>query len=131
MPLAKSSSCAPRTSACNSASTRSKCAPPCAPTIWPNARPEAIRESVRAILTSGISHEFRTTAVVPPVDAAAAKEIAALIEGADRYVLQRFSDARVLRPEFFSRDGGRAATEAELAEFQAIVGPRVRECTIR
>lgn len=102
-----------------------------APLIWPNARPEAIRESVRAILASGIPHEFRTTAVVPPVDAAAMREMAALIEGADRYVLQRFSDARVLQPDFFSGEGGRAATEAELAEFQAIVAPRVRECRIR
>jgi hypothetical protein len=58
-------------------------------------------------------------------------EMAALIEGADRYVLQRFSDARVLRPDFFSGEEGRAATEAELAEFQAIVAPRVRECRIR
>lgn len=102
-----------------------------APLIWPNARPEAIRESVRAILASGIPHEFRTTAVVPPVDAAAMEEIAALIEGADRYVLQRFSDARVLRPDFFSSEAGRGATEAELATFQSIVAPRVGECEIR
>jgi pyruvate formate lyase activating enzyme len=102
-----------------------------APLIWPNARPEAIRESARAILASGVPHEFRTTAVVPPVDAAAMEEIAALIEGADRYVLQRFSDSRVLRPDFFSGEGGRAATDGELAEFQAIVSPRVRECRIR
>ncbi|MFW6240164.1 MAG: anaerobic ribonucleoside-triphosphate reductase activating protein, partial [Thermodesulfobacteriota bacterium] len=102
-----------------------------APLIWPNARPEAIRQSVRAILTSGISHEFRTTAAVPPVDAAAIREIAALIEGADRYVLQRFSDARVLRPDFFSTEAGRGATEAELETFQSIVAPRVGECVIR
>lgn len=101
-----------------------------APLIWPGADPEAIRESIRLVRHSDLPHEFRTTAVVPPVDAEAAAEIAALVDGADLYALQRFGDADVLCPGFF-RETGRAATEAELETFRRIAEPRVKRCVIR
>ena len=101
-----------------------------APLIWPGADPEAIRESIRSVRNSGLPHEFRTTAAVPPVDAEAVAEIADLIAGADRYALQRLGETEVLCPEFF-RGPGRAAAEAELETFRAIAEPRVKRCVIR
>jgi pyruvate formate lyase activating enzyme len=102
-----------------------------APLIWPGADPEAIRESIRLVRNAGLPHEFRTTCVAPPVDAAAVAVIADLIAGADRYALQRLGDAAVLQPAFFGESGGRAATPEEMERFRTLAAPRVGRCEIR
>ena len=61
---------------------------------------DPIRESLRVILDSGCPHEFRTTAVHPlhtPEDLVA---IGKMAMGADRFVLQRFVNRRLLDPSF-------------------------------
>jgi len=59
-----------------------------------------IRESVRLILTSGVKHEFRTTVVPGIVASQDVEEIAKLIAGAEKYVLQQFRPQQTLDPGF-------------------------------
>jgi pyruvate formate lyase activating enzyme len=97
------------------------CAQPCA---------EAIPAAIGIVMTSGLPCEFRTTCVKPIVTESIIEEISRLIEGADRYVLQRAQSKRVLKPEFFS-DSGQVCSERELQAYQAIAAKRVTHCLIR
>lgn len=61
---------------------------------------ERIEESVRLILSLGIEHEFRTTVVPDIVTPKDIEEIATLIAGANRYVLQQFRPQQTLDPRW-------------------------------
>jgi pyruvate formate lyase activating enzyme len=77
--------------------------------------PAVISESVRLVLQSKIPHEFRTTvvkSVMTPKDILA---IANEIDGAKRYVLQRFQPAQTLDPEFA---GAQSFPEEELLKLK-------------
>lgn len=95
-----------------------------------NVAPGNIRESIRILLSSGVPCEFRTTCVRPLVSGAVVKKIAAAIEGASLYALQRFHDDTVLDPDFF-RDGFSPFSEAELSRFAEAAAPYVGACIIR
>lgn len=58
---------------------------------WP-----AIRRSIRAVIGSGVAHEFRTTCYPLAVDLDDLQHIAADLVGGRRYVLQQFRAARTL-----------------------------------
>ncbi len=98
--------------------------------IQKDGSPEAIIASIRLIKTSGVPHEFRTTCIRPLIDLSIMERIGALIEGADRYVLQRFRLSRVLDPEFFEKNEYRI-NETDLEHLQTIAGKWVDSCTIR
>jgi pyruvate formate lyase activating enzyme len=51
---------------------------------------EAVTQSIRAIIDSGVAHEFRTTAVPGLHTLEVLLETAACVRGADRYVVQAF-----------------------------------------
>jgi pyruvate formate lyase activating enzyme len=51
---------------------------------------ERIRESIALIRESGVAHEFRTTLIEPFHDDEQLEQIAAMVAGARRYVLQPF-----------------------------------------
>jgi pyruvate formate lyase activating enzyme len=59
-----------------------------------------IEESIQLILASGIEHEFRTTVVPGIVAPEDVEEIAKLIAGAEKYVLQQFRPQQTLDPSF-------------------------------
>jgi len=61
---------------------------------------QRIEESVRQILASGIDHEFRTTVVPGIVAPEDVEEMARLIAGAGKYVLQQFRPQGTLVPRF-------------------------------
>ena len=61
---------------------------------------QRIEESVGLILTSGIEHEFRTTVVPGIVAPEDVKEMARLIAGAEKYILQQFRPQETLDPRF-------------------------------
>jgi pyruvate formate lyase activating enzyme len=63
------------------------------------ASPDRIRRSIDLILGSKIDHEFRTTVVEPHHDRARLDEMARAIEGAQRWVLQRFRPGEILDPK--------------------------------
>ena len=99
--------------------------------LAPGLLPEAILQSMALIRDSGIPHEFRTTCTKPFVDAPDIREMAALIRGADLFVLQRaqISDA-VLSPEFFENLDWQYSM-SELENFQAVAAPFVKNALIR
>jgi pyruvate formate lyase activating enzyme len=65
-----------------------------------NISGETIRESIALVMQSGISYEFRTTAVPGQHTLAKLKALAELIRGADRYAIQAFRPDLCLDPEF-------------------------------
>lgn len=64
--------------------------------------PETIKESIHSIMQSGVEYEFRTTVVDSLLSPADIIEMAKLIRGAQRYVLQPFSPTKTNNPAFFS-----------------------------
>jgi len=92
--------------------------------------PTEVLASVRLIMESEQDYEFRTTCMRPFVDEQAVAGIAAVIQGAKRYVLQHFRPEDVLEPAFFE-DTDPVITEEELLRLQAVAEPYVEECVIR
>jgi pyruvate formate lyase activating enzyme len=92
--------------------------------------PDDILASIDIIRGSAIPHEFRTTCVKPFVDREVVDRISRLIEGSERYALQRLNTKSVLQPGFFIGDD-RGIDDDELGVLRQIAGRRVRQCTIR
>jgi len=61
---------------------------------------QSIKESVKLILKSKIPYEFRTTVVKSQLAINDILEIAKLISGANRYILQKFMPAKTLDKKF-------------------------------
>jgi pyruvate formate lyase activating enzyme len=81
-------------------------------------------------MESSVPYEFRTTCVKPFVDSDIIESVAKTIKGANRYVLQRFNDTKVLHPEVFEG----VAPEYDMDELmclQSIAEPWVQECILR
>ncbi|MGD8386947.1 MAG: anaerobic ribonucleoside-triphosphate reductase activating protein [Desulfobacteraceae bacterium] len=89
-----------------------------------------ILTSIQLILDSSVDYEFRTTCVRALVTESAIATIARMIQGAKRYLLQRFRPEEVLDPSFF-KDRNSTFTEDELLQFQALAQPWVQECRLR
>lgn len=65
--------------------------------LWPR-----VERSIRAIIESGVDHEFRTTCYPLAVGPDDPQRIAQSLEGARRYVLQQFRPSRTLDPAAIS-----------------------------
>lgn len=85
-----------------------------------------IRESVSMIMQSGVSYEFRTTVSAELFDRAAIEGAARMIEGADRYFLQKF----VMRDTVPSKTLS-APTDETLLEYLDIVRKYVPNAQVR
>jgi len=101
-----------------------------APELWPAAASETILESIRILKTSAPDFEFRTTCVQPFIDAGVMETIARHIEGAPRYVLQRFQSVEILRPDFFDGVDPRLSAQ-QMQSMAAIASRYVARCIIR
>ena len=89
-----------------------------------------IHASIQIIMESSLPHEFRTTCVKPIVDGQIIEDVAKTISGANRYVLQRYNNTRILHPEFFKEvEPGYGMDELML--FKSIAEPWVKECMVR
>ncbi len=77
---------------------------------------QRIEESVRLILSSGIDHEFRTTVVPGIVAPEDVEEMAKLITGAEKYILQQFRPQGTLEPRFREVAPYPARTLLEMAQ---------------
>ena len=89
-----------------------------------------IRASIQIIMESSVPYEFRTTCVKPFVDSDIIESVAKTIKGANRYVLQRFNDTRILHPEFFKEVEPEYNMD-ELTFLQTIAEPWVKQCILR
>jgi pyruvate formate lyase activating enzyme len=101
-----------------------------APDIHPSGLAENLTACIGMILSSGLPHEFRTTSLAPFVDAEIMGRIAALIRGADLYVLQPFKNGRVLDPDFI-KEKTSPCSEEDLETFRSIAAPYVKKCIVR
>jgi len=95
-----------------------------------NGTVSQVLTSIRLIMESGVDYEFRTTCVRPLVTESSISAIAHMIQGARRYLLQRFRPEEVLEPGFFE-DRDASFSEAELLRLQALARPFVQECRVR
>jgi pyruvate formate lyase activating enzyme len=92
--------------------------------------PDNIRSSIRLVMASDIPYEFRTTCVRPIVSEETVESIGRLIHGCFLYVLQQFSRARVLQPDFFeNRQAG--YDQEEMMQLKSIAEPWVQKCIVR
>jgi len=101
-----------------------------APIITKKCNPDTILSSIRTIMDSEIPYEFRTTCVKPLIDERIMDKITRLIQGATRYILQRFQKDVVLHPEFFKQNDYKI-DEEELMRLRSIAEARVEECIVR
>ncbi|MFY9399606.1 MAG: anaerobic ribonucleoside-triphosphate reductase activating protein [Desulfomonilia bacterium] len=90
--------------------------------------PGAIAESIRVIRDSSIDCEFRTTLVEGLLDRNDLLEIGRLVQGAPRYVLQRFAASKHL-DESYSK--ARPLPETEINAIAEALGPLVGRLIIR
>ena len=65
---------------------------------------KAVRQSAAYIISSGIPHEFRTTAAPGIFNSEDMKEIITLLTGSQRYVLTHFRPGKTLDPEWAEKD---------------------------
>jgi pyruvate formate lyase activating enzyme len=88
----------------------------------------AVTKSIRAIIDSGVGHEFRTTVVRDLLDAAQIVEIAGLARGAARYVLQRFVPSKTLDHRFMDYA---SPEQSELDELAGKIEALKIPCSVR
>ena len=100
------------------------------PQITKRCDPGCILSSIQLIMESNVPYEFRTTCVRPIVTEETVETITKTIRGAKRYVLQRFSNHKVLDPGYL-RKAGSGYEEHELLRLKSIADPWVQECTVR
>jgi pyruvate formate lyase activating enzyme len=89
---------------------------------------DAIRESIRLIMESGVEYEFRTTWVPGLLSPGDLTEMAQAVQGAARYVIQRFVPDRTLDPRLGSGSPPAAPPPERLA---ALAAPHVMACLVR
>ena len=87
---------------------------------------EKVRASIKLIMESGVPYEFRTTVVKELHEPEDFLSIGALIEGAEKYFLQQFTDR-----ETVPFDGLHAPAPEELDRYAALVAPFVKNAEVR
>ena len=90
-----------------------------------------IQDSIELIMEKAPNYEFRTTCARPFITKEIMAEIAVLIKGASRYVLQKCSqNVAVLDPEFLNQDQNFFSPE-EMQDLKAIVEGSVKTIAMR
>ncbi len=89
-----------------------------------------INTSISIIKDSDIPNEFRTTCVHPFIDKETINVISKLIQGANRYVLQRFQHTHLLNSGFFDAADPHI-DDNQLNILKTIAAPKVNECIVR
>ena len=90
----------------------------------------SLLSSIRMVMQWGGDYEFRTTCVRPFVDGRVVEKIAALIQGASLYALQRFRGNELLHPEYF-RGIDPAYDLEEMERLKCVAEPWVKQCILR
>ncbi len=90
--------------------------------------PEKLKKSISLVISSGIDHEFRTTAVKSLISKVDLEDIARTIKGADRYFLQGFVSGKICDESFL---GEETYSEEELREVASKIGIYVKDCYVR
>ncbi|MBU0971506.1 MAG: anaerobic ribonucleoside-triphosphate reductase activating protein [Proteobacteria bacterium] len=90
-----------------------------------------IAESISLIMEKAPAYEFRTTCARPFITKEIMARIAGMIQGADRYVLQKCSrNVSVLDPDFLKEDHHFFSSQ-DMQELKAIVADSVKTIALR
>lgn len=93
-----------------------------------NVDTDKIRQSIKLLKTSNINYEFRTTVVRSQLSFDDFKNIAELINGADRYYLQKFVPIITLDKNF---EHETTYGDSEFERIKEIFKPHVKEVFVR
>jgi len=97
-------------------------------TVGYRIAPEELLNSIQLIRRSGADYEFRTTVVPGIVDGGDLEEIAKMLAGSKRYVLQGFKAGMTLSPEC---RGVEPYSLMEMRQFVNRVAPYIGEALLR
>jgi pyruvate formate lyase activating enzyme len=89
---------------------------------------DSIKESIKLILKAKIPYEFRTTVVESQLEEKDIQQIARLIPGADRYVLQKFVPANVLEKKFLKE---KSYTDEKFQEIKKNLENKIHSILVR
>ncbi|NTW61754.1 anaerobic ribonucleoside-triphosphate reductase activating protein [Candidatus Saccharibacteria bacterium] len=89
---------------------------------------DAIKNSISLIIKSGVDHEFRTTVVKELLDVKDFDEIGKMVNGAERFALQKFMPAKTLNPQFTRKF---AYSDAEMETIRKKMSKYVKMCVVR
>jgi pyruvate formate lyase activating enzyme len=90
--------------------------------------PQTITRSISVVLASGVDHEFRTTWLPSLLSKADMAEIAGMVKGCRKWVVQRFVPSKALDPALL---GDRPPDEAALAEVREAAEKIGVACLVR
>jgi pyruvate formate lyase activating enzyme len=90
--------------------------------------PNTITRSISTVLASGVDHEMRTTWLPSLLSHADLLEIAGMVRGCRRWVIQRFVPTKALDPAVLSE---RAPDDVQLAEIKTAVEALGIRCLVR
>ena len=94
------------------------------------ARPidtDAIQRSIALIMSSGLAYEFRTTIVKSQLTFTDIEEIGRLVQGAERFALQKFVPTRTLNPQLARQT---PYTDEEMEALRKIMSAYVKTCIV-
>ena len=100
------------------------------PVISPREVAAEIEKSIDLIMSSGVDYEFRTTCARPFAGPETIGDIARSIQGARKYVLQKFNLTDVLDPAFF-KDHPQQPDDSQLEKIREKIAPLFEVCTLR
>lgn len=89
-----------------------------------------IRSSIKAIINSGLPHEFRTTCAFPIIDEDAVERLGALVSGADLWVFQQCRGEKMLQPDFLD-NAEKKYSYTDVENFARIASQHVKRVLTR
>lgn len=89
---------------------------------------DKIQESINIIMSSKLGYEFRTTVVKSQLSYEDFSNIADLIEGAEKYYLQKFVPSKTLDPKMM---GEKTYTDKEFEDIINILNQKIKHVAVR
>ena len=89
---------------------------------------DKIQESINIIMSSKLGYEFRTTVVKSQLSYEDFSNIADLIEGAEKYYLQKFVPSKTLDPKIM---GEKTYTDKEFEDIVSILKQKIKYVAVR
>lgn len=99
------------------------------PVLCGDSQQFAILETIRAVLTSSVEHELRTTCVKPLVDDTMIEGIVPMVSGANLFSLQQLrTNSAMLNPEYMK--GAKECQREEMEQWGATLSGHVKAIRI-
>ena len=96
--------------------------------IITGVEPVGIEESIKILLQNNIPYEFRTTALASQLEIKDFEKIGKMIDGADKYFIQKFVPSKILNPKLLA---DRGYTNSEINSIITILNKYIKSVGIR